>query len=57
MFKWIRNKILKSLVKDVMAEMPYIKEKALKYIEEHKDEALAYVKEAIKKCICELVEK
>lgn len=57
MFKWFRNKILKGIVKDLMAEMPYVKEKALKYIEEYKDEVLAHVKEAIKKCICELVER
>ena len=48
MFKWIKKKILKSIVKDITKELPTYKDKALKLIEEHKDDILDKVKDAIK---------
>ena len=47
MFNWIKKRILKSIVKDVTKQLPKYKDIALIYIEEHKDEVIAKVKEAI----------
>lgn len=49
--KFILNRIIKHIVK----ELPEIKEKALAIIDEHKDEVIAKVKEAIKKAIVKFV--
>ena len=51
MFKWIKKKILKSIINDIKKEIPEIKETALDYLEEHKDELLNIVKEQIKQAI------
>lgn len=48
MFKWIKKKILKSIIKDITKELPIYKDKALKSIEDHKDDILDKVKDAIK---------
>lgn len=56
MFKWIRNKILKSIIKSIVKEMPIYKAKALELIEEHKDEIIEKAKEAIKKAIREFLD-
>lgn len=55
MFKWIRNKILKGLVKDIVKAIPTIKEEGLKLIEEHKDEVLEKVAKAIKKAVVSFI--
>lgn len=47
MFGWIKKRILKSIIKDIVKEIPKYKEHALLYIEQHKDELLEKVKEAI----------
>lgn len=47
MFNWIKKRVLKSTIKDLTKELPKYKDIALIYIEEHKDEVLAKVKEAI----------
>ena len=51
MFGWIKKRILKSIIKDITKELPKYKEIALLYIEQHKDEVLNKVKEAIKNVI------
>lgn len=40
MFKWIRNKLLEGIVKDVIEELPKLKVSARKLLEEKKDEVL-----------------
>lgn len=55
MFKWIRNKILKDLAKDVVKAIPTIKEEGMKLIEEHKDEVLENVTKAIKKAVVSFI--
>jgi len=47
MFGWLKKRILKSLIKDVVKNMPKYKEHALICIEEHKDEILEKIKKAI----------
>lgn len=51
MFKWIRNKILKGIIKDIKKEIPELKNTILEEFEEHKDELLIKCKEVIKDTI------
>ena len=51
MFSWIKKKILKSIIKDITKSLPKLKEKGLILIEEHTDEVIEKVKEAITKTI------
>ena len=55
MFKWIKKKILKSIIKDVTRELPIYKRKAIAMVEEHKDEVLDKVKQAIKKAVMDFI--
>lgn len=48
MFKWIRKRILKGIVKDVIKELPEYKEKVLDLLEVYKDELLDKLQEVIK---------
>jgi hypothetical protein len=48
LINWFKKKILKSIIKDITKQLPKYKEIALIYIDEHKDEVLEKVKEAIK---------
>lgn len=57
MFKWIKKKIFKSIVKDIANELPEIKEKALDYLEDNKDELLNKCKEVIKNFIQDFINK
>ena len=57
MIKWIRNKILEGIVKDLIEELPNLKVSARKLLKEKKDELLEKVKDAIKDKIKELAEK
>ena len=57
MFKWIRNKLLEGIVKDVIEELPILKVSARKLLEEKKDEVLEKIGEAIKEKLLDLVEK
>ena len=54
MFNWIKKKILKSIIKDIAKEIPEIKEKAHKLIEEHKYEILKKAKDALFKVIVDV---
>ena len=51
LIKWIKKKILKSIINDLKRDMPELKVKALDYLEEHKDELLDKVQEVIKQTI------
>lgn len=57
MIKWIRKKILEGFVKDILKELPELKEKALILFEEKKDLFIEKAKEAIKEKFLELVKK
>lgn len=48
MFGWLKKRILKSIIKDITKQLPKYKEHALIYIEEHKDEVIEKVINAIK---------
>lgn len=51
MIKWLKKKLLKSIVKDITKQLPKYREMALIFIDEHKDEVLEKVKEAIKNVV------
>lgn len=51
MFGWIKKRILKSIIDDAIKQLPKYKDIAVLYIEQHKDEILDKVKEAIKNVI------
>lgn len=51
MFKWIRNKIIKSLINDVKKELPELKERIEGYWEANKDEIVSEILEKIKELI------
>ena len=55
MFKWIKKKILKSIIKDISKELPIYKRKAVQMIEDNKDEILEKVKQAIKKAVMDFI--
>ena len=55
MFKWIKKKVLKSIVNDIKKEIPELKNTALEYLEEHKDELFLKCKEVIKQAIKDFV--
>lgn len=51
MFGWIKKRILKSIIKDITKKLPTYKAMALAYIDEHKDELIERVENAIKEII------
>ena len=53
--KWIKKKVLKSIVNDIKKQIPELKNTALEYWEEHKDELLQFIKEKIKQAIKDFV--
>lgn len=53
--KWIKKKILKSIINDIKKEMPYLKEEALKLLEVYKDELFEFCKKKLKDAIEEFV--
>ena len=57
MFKWIRNKILEGIIKDLIKELPNLKVSARRLLKEKKGELLEKIKETIKEKIRELAEK
>lgn len=56
MFGWIKKRILKSLAKDIVKNIPIWKEEGLKLIEEHKDEVIEKIKQAVKKAVLDFVD-
>lgn len=53
--KWIKKKILKSIINDFKKEMPHLKEEALKLLEVYKDELFEFCKKKLKDAIEEFV--
>lgn len=51
MIKWIKKKILKSIINDLKNEIPELKVTILEEFEEHKDELFIKCKEVIKDTI------
>ena len=49
--KWIKKKVLKSIVNDIKKQIPELNDTALNYLEEHKDELLDKLQEVIKDTI------
>ena len=49
--KWIKKKVLKSIVNDIKKQIPELKDTALDYLEGHKDELLDKLQEVIKDTI------
>lgn len=55
MFGWIKKRILKSIINDIKKEIPELKNTALEYLEEHKDELLQFIKEKLTQAIKDFV--
>ena len=55
LIKWIKKKILKSIINDLKKEMPHLKEEALKLLEVYKDELFEFCKKKLKDAIEEFV--
>lgn len=55
MLKWIKKKILKSIINDIKKSIPEVKDVALEYWEDNKDELLNKCKEVIKQAIKDFV--
>lgn len=55
LIKWIKKKILSSIIDDVIKSMPEIKETVLLRLEVYKDELLEFIKEKLKEVIQEFV--
>ena len=51
LIKWIKKKVLKSIVNDIKKQIPELKDTDLDYLEEHKDELLDKLQEVIKDTI------
>ena len=51
LIKWIKKKVLKSIINDIKKQIPELKNTALEKFEEHKDELLIKCKEVIKDAI------
>lgn len=50
MFKWLRKKMLKGFIQDIITELPepdLLKERLFEIFEEHKDEIFAKIKELV----------
>lgn len=55
MLNWVKKKILKSIINDIIKELPTYREKAIELVKTHKDDILAKVKEAIKDAVIAFV--
>ena len=55
LIKWIKKKVLKSIVNDIKKQIPELKYTVLDYLEEYKDELLDKCKEVIKQAIKDFV--
>ena len=53
--KWIKKKVLKSIITDLKNEIPELKVTILEELEEHKDELLDKLQEVIKQAIKDFV--
>ena len=57
MFKWLEKIIIKRIIKRITNELPELKQKALNYWEENKDEIIEKATDKIKDIILEKVKK
>lgn len=55
MIRWIKKKLLKSIINDIKKDIPEIKETALEKVEEYKDELLDFIEEKLKQTIKDFV--
>lgn len=55
--KWLKKKVLKSIINDIVKDMPKYKDLALMFIEQRSDELLNKIHEAIKNLIISEIEK
>ena len=53
--KWIKKKVLKSIINDLKKQIPELKVTILEELEEHKDELLDKLQEVIKQAIKDFV--
>ena len=51
MINWLKKRILKSIIKDITKQIPKYKDMALIYVEQHKDEIIDKVHNAISEII------
>lgn len=54
---FIKKRLLKSLAKDVAKGLPELKERALKLIEDNKDEVVEKIKAAIKAAVTNYIKE
>ena len=52
---WIKKRILKSIIKDITKQLPTYQAKAVQLVEQHKDEIVDKVMQAIKKAIMDFI--
>lgn len=57
MFKWLEKFVIKRIIKRITNELPELKEKALNYWKDNKDEIIEKAKDKIKDIILEKVKK
>lgn len=57
MFKWLEKIIIKRIVKRITNELPELKEKALQYWKDNKDEITEKAKDKIKDIILEQIKR
>ena len=55
LIKWIKKKVLKLIVDDLVEQLPSVKVTILNYLEEHKDELLEFCKKKLKEAIVEFI--
>ena len=55
LIKWIKKKVLKLIVDDLVEQLPSVKVTILNYLEEHKDELLEFCKKKLKDAIEEFI--
>ena len=55
LIKWIKKKVLKSIINDIKKEMPHLKNEAIALLEVYKDELLEFCKKKLKDAIEEFV--
>ena len=53
--KWIKKRILKSIINDLKKEMPHLKDEAIALLKVYKDELLEFCKKKLKDAIEEFV--
>ena len=55
LIKWIKKKVLKSIIDDLIEQLPNVKVTILNYLEAHKNELLEFCKKKLKEAIVEFI--